>query len=182
MTDIILSLFDNNLELAFLISLSLSIIIAIAGVIPSFFVTAANLLFFGLYQGIVISFFGEALGAIIAFILYRKGLKEYSIKTFNNYPVVRKLLLLDGRSAFLSVLSLRLIPFVPSGIITFGAAIGKIPLGLFAISSSIGKLPALILEGYSVYQIITFSLLGKIILSILAILFIIYIFRTPLKK
>jgi uncharacterized membrane protein YdjX (TVP38/TMEM64 family) len=57
-----------------------------------------------------------------------------------------------GLEAFFLVLSLRLLPFVPSGVVTFVATIGKTPLLIFIIASSIGKIPALLLEAYSHLQ------------------------------
>jgi uncharacterized membrane protein YdjX (TVP38/TMEM64 family) len=58
-----------------------------------------------------------------------------------------------GLEAFFLVLSLRLLPFVPSGVVTFVATIGKTPLLIFIIASSIGKIPALLLEAYSHLQV-----------------------------
>ena len=75
--------------------------------------------------------------------------------------------------AFWLIFSLRLIPFVPSGLVTFAAAIGKVSAVTFLVASSVGKLPALLLEGYAVYQVAEFGWQGKVILTVFA-LFILY--------
>lgn len=177
MKDALLQLFERHTELALLISLSLSIIVALLGVIPSLFITAANILFFGFWQGTVISFLGEALGAAISFLLYRKGFKEVSQDKLMKFSSAQKLFNAKGREAFLLVLSLRLFPFVPSGLITFCAAIGKISFISFFIASSTGKIPALLLEAYSVNAVAKFNWQGKAILVAVSFLFLYFIFK-----
>jgi uncharacterized membrane protein YdjX (TVP38/TMEM64 family) len=57
-------------QYALLISLCLSILVAISGLLPSVFVTAANIYFFGFWTGTLISFVGEAAGAAIGKISF----------------------------------------------------------------------------------------------------------------
>ncbi|MEO5890336.1 MAG: VTT domain-containing protein, partial [Ferruginibacter sp.] len=165
----LLHLFKENPHLAVIISLCISVLIAILGVVPSVFVTAANILFFGFWNGTLISFLGESIGAGIAFILYRKGFKKTITKGLDKYPRINKLINAGNKEAFYLVFSLRLIPFVPSGLITFAAAIGKVSLPVFFVASSLGKLPALLMEAWSVYEVTEFGWIGKIILAVIAL-------------
>jgi uncharacterized membrane protein YdjX (TVP38/TMEM64 family) len=168
----LLNLFQQHAGLAFLISLLISVLVAIIGVLPSFFITAANIIFFGFWQGVLISFLGEAIGAIIAFVLYRKGFKKAIAAQLQKFSRAQRLVNAEGKEAFMLVLSLRLIPFVPSGLVTFAAAIGRIAPLTFFISSSLGKIPALLLEGYSVYQVTQFNWQGKVILCVVALILV----------
>lgn len=168
MKEQLLQLFREHAETAFLISFILSILVAVVGILPSFFITAANILFFGFLQGILISFLGEAVGAMVAFLLYRKGFKKPAITRLNHYPRIQQLLLAEKREAFLLIFSLRLLPFIPSGMVTFAAAVGRVSAILFFIASSLGKVPALFLEGYTVYQVSNFGWQGKIFLAVAA--------------
>ena len=68
--------FNDYPQLALAISLLLSVGVAIVGVLPSVFITAANILFFGFWPGTLVSFAGEAVGAAVAFVLYRFGFKK----------------------------------------------------------------------------------------------------------
>ena len=77
-----------------MISIFLSILIAVIGVLPSFFITATNILFFGFWNGTFISFIGESVGAAIAFILYRKGFKKAMESRLLKYEKLKKLLTL----------------------------------------------------------------------------------------
>jgi len=168
MVDSLLRLFNEHPQPAIIISIALSILVALSGVLPSFFITAANILFFGFWYGTFISFLGEAIGAGIAFILYRRGFKKGVEKKLYQYPKLKRLVYAEGRTAFYGVFALRLIPFVPSGLITFAAAIGKILFIPFLVASSLGKLPALLMEAYAVYEVTAFNWPGKIILAIIA--------------
>jgi uncharacterized membrane protein YdjX (TVP38/TMEM64 family) len=170
----VLNLFHQQPQLALFISLCLSVLIAVIGILPSFFITAANIIFFGFWEGILVSFLGEAIGAIVAFVLYRRGFKKNISAQLQKFPRAQRLINAEGKEAFMLVLSLRLIPFVPSGLVTFAAAVGRILLPTFILSSSLGKIPALLLEGYSVYQVTQFNWQGKIILFVFALVLIYY--------
>ena len=169
MKEEILSLFREHAQLAILISIGISILIALAGILPSVFLTAANVLFFGFWNGAAISFAGEALGALVAFYVYRKGFKERLQAPLHHYPRLEQLVNAEGRKAFLLIFSLRLIPFVPSGLVTFAAATGRVRTGTFLLASSLGKIPALLMEAYAVYQVTNFGWQGKAILTLIAL-------------
>jgi len=178
----LLQLFSQHPQLAIAISLLASILIAIAGILPSVFITAANILFFGFWPGLFLSFAGEALGAIVAFMLYRKGLKKGLAPTLDAYPRAKRLVDAEGREAFSLIFSLRLLPFVPSGLITFAAAVGKVSAGLFFIASSLGKLPALFIEAASVYGFTRFGLGSKILLAAAGIAIAAYVIKRILSS
>ena len=164
MKEQILTIFREYPNAAIFISLAISIFIALLGVVPSVFITAANILFFGFWKGTLISFLGEAVGAIIPFWLYRKGFKQKLHQQLEKFPRVQRLLEAEGQQAFLLILSLRLLPFVPSGLVTFAASIGQVSALIFLAASSLGKIPALLIEAYSVYQVTQLGWQGKLIL------------------
>lgn len=177
-----IDLFLTYNEMAILISIGVNIIISILGIIPSFFLTAANLLVFGFWGGTLVSVLGESLGAYISFVLYRKGFKKYTEKRISNHPYLQKLSKTKGMEAFYLILSLRIFPFMPSGFVTFSAAIGNVSVLTFILASSIGKLPALLLEAYSVYQIIHWNSQGKILMGLVSGVLIIFVLRKVLKN
>jgi uncharacterized membrane protein YdjX (TVP38/TMEM64 family) len=182
MREQIIALLNTYENAAYLISIVINIIISILGLVPSVFLTAANLAVFGFWKGTFLSFAGEAIGAIISFLLYRKGFKKLSESKLFSHPKVRRLLEAKGLEAFFLVLSLRLLPFVPSGVVTFVAAIGKTSLLIFMIASSIGKIPALLLEAYSVYQLMNWTWQGKVILTFLSICLFLFTWKKINRK
>ncbi|UOY92443.1 VTT domain-containing protein [Ectobacillus sp. JY-23] len=176
MQQYITELFTTYEQIAFLLSILINILISVLGVVPSVFLTAANLTVFGLWEGLLLSFIGEAVGAVVAFYLYRKGFRSMTERKLS-HPKVQKLLRAQDREAFSLILALRLLPFVPSGLVTFVAAIGRVSLLVFAVASSLGKVPALLIEGYSVYQVINWTWEGKVIVTALAVVLLFITWR-----
>lgn len=177
MEQAIIHFFSAHENYAILISILLNIGVAVLGIVPSVFITGANLFFFGFWGGMLLSFLGETIGAITAFYLYRKGLRGVSQSLLNKHPKVQKLLAAEGKDAFYLILSLRLLPFIPSGLVTIAAAIGKVSLVTFFLASSLGKIPALLIEAYSVYQVTKFDWQGKTFLAAAACWFLYLVWK-----
>lgn len=176
MKEFLIDLFTANPAFGVFLSIALNIIISILGVVPSIFLTAANLAVFGFWEGTLLSFAGEAAGAVISFLLYRKGFKRATeAKLSSAHPKVLKLLNTEGANAFILILSLRLMPFVPSGLVTFVAAVGKTSLLVFIAASSIGKIPALLLEAYTAYQVVQWTWQGKLLTAAMAMILLIFV-------
>ncbi len=145
-TNILISIMENNIFLAFFISIIVNIIIAVLGLLPSIFITIANIAIFGPLGGLVVSIIGEAVGGIISFILYRNGFKKMSEDLVNKYEITKKIINATGKEARRLIFSFRLLPYMPSGIVTYASAIGEVSLLDFSISSTLGKIPALVIE------------------------------------
>ena len=73
--DFLLDILPGNVIIAVIFSILVNTIIAVAGLFPSTFITAANIIYFGFQFGLVISIVGEAAGAIISFIFYDNTLR-----------------------------------------------------------------------------------------------------------
>jgi uncharacterized membrane protein YdjX (TVP38/TMEM64 family) len=171
--DNMIHLFSAHQHVALLVSVIINIVISVMGVVPNVFLTAANLAVFGFWEGTVISIIGEAFGAVIAFLLYRRGFRKAANMKWCSHPKAKKLLAAKGKKSFFLILTLRLFPFIPSGIVTFIAAIGQTTLLIFLFSSSIGKIPAILMEAYSFTQIMNWTAEGKILSILFAVLLLI---------
>jgi len=136
--------------------------------LPSYFVTAANVIVFGAFNGLIISIIGESLGATISFIIYRYFLRDRGQKFLVNYNKIKKIINADTGEAMYLVFLFRLFPYMPSGLVTAAAALGKLSVFHFTIASTAGKIPALVLE----VLIIKFALTGPVslILTIISVL------------
>lgn len=177
MQDSLLHFFERYPQVAIFSSILLSILIAIVGIIPSVFITAANILFFGFWNGTLLSLAGEASGAAVAFLIYRAGFKKTAGNKLLQYPRLKSLVEAPFPKVIYLIFSFRLLPFVPSGLITFAAAVGKVSFLGFLVASSLGKIPALLLEAYAVYEITAFGWQGKLILVLVATSLLILVFR-----
>lgn len=168
--DGVLNLLSNYNEIAIFISIVISIFIAIAGIIPSVFVTGANILFFGPLWGFFISLFGEVFGGWITFRLYRLGFK----KSFNNFTekheLLKKIAKSSGNKAAFLIFQGRIIPFIPSGFITLAAALSNIDDFRYNLATLIGKIPSILLEVLISYGVISQGAKGiEIIITIVAV-------------
>ncbi|MBO1579915.1 TVP38/TMEM64 family protein [Bacillus sp. XF8] len=182
MQEMIRDLLTEHYTTAIPLSILFNIIISLAGFIPSIFLTAINIQLFGLTDGTIISITGEALGAIVSFYFYRLGFQKFAHNKINNYPKVERLLYVQGKEAFLLVLSFRLVPFIPSSIITLFAALGKMSLFSFSIASTIGKIPAMLIEVYSAYHVMNGTSEAKWIITIAGCIGVLYIWKKWKKK
>ncbi|MFI8684837.1 TVP38/TMEM64 family protein [Rossellomorea sp. NPDC077527] len=166
---------------AIALSILLNIIISVLGVLPSVAITAVNITFFGFEKGLAVSIAGEAVGAIVSFILYRKGIKTFLKKKEINSKLLARLQNSRGVEAFCLILFLRIFPFIPSGIVTLAAAISKAGMINYSVASTIGKIPALVIEAYSIQQVLVWNWKGKFILSVF-LLFIIWLVLSRKKS
>ncbi|MGK7378304.1 TVP38/TMEM64 family protein [Planococcus sp. 1R117A] len=143
-----MDMLSSVLEVLALLALNLAI--GVIGFIPSFLVTGLNINLLGLTGGIAISLFGEIFGAILGFYLYRYGFS----KVQPSWKKSRFWHFMHSRSVgtvFFGILLFRLIPFIPSGLVTAGASLTPIRGSMFFIASSLGKIPAVLVEVAAVY-------------------------------
>ncbi|NCT39883.1 TVP38/TMEM64 family protein [Bacillus sp. EB93] len=173
MEELVLNWFSQWGTYSIILSILLNIVISIFGVIPSFFLTASNITFYGFESGIFISYIGECLGAGISFLLYRKGIKYVKHHVPSNSKYLNKLMRSKGKEAAILVVALRLFPFIPSGLINIGAALSKISILHFTLASAIGKIPAMLIEGYSVKEVLSWEAEGKIALFIVSLMILV---------
>ncbi|MFC7784107.1 TVP38/TMEM64 family protein [Rossellomorea sp. GCM10028870] len=138
----------------FFISIFINVVISILGFLPSVFLTAFNISVFGLWPGIGISTLGESLGAIVSFYLYRKGIKFARIDQIlsNNYFL--KLKEASGTEWIILLILFRMVPFVPSSVVTVAAAFSSISIVVFSVISSVGKIPSLLIEAFVVVNVL----------------------------
>lgn len=153
-SEFILEIFQKYNSFAMLISLLINIIVAIVGFLPSIFITGANIIFFGPLNGFFISLLGEVIGGYITFYVYRKGLKKGTEKLLNDYNLMKKLVRSKGKKAGLLILQGRLLPFMPSGIVTLASAVSDVNGKIFIMATLIGKIPSIALEVLISYQIV----------------------------
>ncbi len=166
------------------LSLLIEVLIAIIGVLPSFFITAANVAVFGIWWGTALSIAGESLGAVVAFMLYRRGLNKLTgLNGRFSASLESKMKLLSGAPegrAFLLVLAFRLLPYFPSGAVTLGAAGSRIRNWTFTLASTLGKIPALVVEVATVTLVMQLPL--KAILALTASIVILWVIIEVLKS
>lgn len=152
--DNIINLFQEYSTISIPISLFISVIIALLGVVPSVFVTGANIIFFGPILGFIISLLGETIGGYITFIVYRLGFKKSVENIKNKHKLLKAIVEGDGNKIGFLIFEGRLIPFIPSGFVTLAAALSNVNGLTFNIATFLGKIPSIALEALVSYDLI----------------------------
>jgi uncharacterized membrane protein YdjX (TVP38/TMEM64 family) len=168
---------------AIVASLLINIVISILGVVPSVFLSGANAVVFGIIPGFVISVAGEVLGAGVSFWLYRLGVRKLSAIKSDTWGWVRRLNDASRKRKFYILVTARLTPFLPSGVITFAAAATNISFLDFIVASLIGKAPSVAMEtlvGHDLFYIK--DNLPRLMISITLITLIILLLRRKQGK
>lgn len=177
-------LLTNYRPIAIPLSLLLEIAIAIVGVLPSYFITMANVAVFGIWWGTTISIAGESLGAMLAFLLYRKGLNKLSNSKGRFAASLDKRMTQLSKApptrAFFLVFAFRLLPYMPSGAVTVAAAASRMNAVSFTAASTLGKIPSLIVEVATVS--LAMSLPLKLFLALLGGAIVIWAVIVLLRK
>ncbi len=137
----------------FVLLLLLNLGVGAIGFFPSFLVTAINVSSFGIALGTALSLSGEIFGAIAGFYLYRYGFTKMN-PAWLQHRFWRRIQKTSVRQVFWTIILLRLIPFVPSGLVTAGASLTPISGPLFMVASTIGKIPAVFIEVAVVYGLV----------------------------
>lgn len=119
------------------------IIQTIATPVPLFIVAGANGYIFGIAWGIIITLVGALLGSTVAFFMARFLARDYFSKRLAKYmPKVEEMSRQSGaRVVFLA----RLIPILPSSVISYAAGLSKVSFKGFFLASVFGKLPEIII-------------------------------------
>lgn len=127
-------------------SLAINIIINLSGILPTVLISGANAVVFGIGGGIVISWIGECLGTVIAFVLWRSLLQRAARRLIHRSRYLALADEFSGKNGFKAMLIARLIPLAPSGLITLLGAISSMPFAAMVSATLLGKLPSIIIE------------------------------------
>ncbi|MCL6606223.1 MAG: VTT domain-containing protein [Paenibacillus sp.] len=167
---------------AYLISIALSVVVSVIGIIPSIFLTTANVMVFGWTPGFFVSWIGEILGAAVSFVLYQKGVLklEEKLLTPKRKQWFKRIQYMSHLRQFSAVLLARVAPFMPSALVTFMCVITDIRFTLYMLATAIGKAPSIFLESVTGYGVsVLDERLVTIILFLLIIIF--FVFFRPKK-
>ncbi len=128
------------------VSILINIIINLSGILPTVLISGANAVVFGLGGGIAVSWVGECLGTVIAFLLWRSLLQQAARRIISRSPHLSIADEFSGRNGFRAMLVARLIPLAPSGLITLLGAVSSMSFADMLWATLLGKLPSIVLE------------------------------------
>lgn len=165
------------------VSLLLSIIISIAGVIPSLFLSGANAVVFGMFPGFAVSLIGEVAGAGISFYLYRWGVHKIKPLRADRWKWLQGVNEASRGRRMTMLLIARLTPIIPSGAITFVGAASRMKFVDFIVVTFLGKAPSIALETVIGHDLIYLDEnLPRLLVSFVFVALILLLFRNRKSK
>jgi len=168
--------------LTVLASLILNVLLSLAGFLPSVLLTGINTQVFGLFWGGVISWLGELLGALVSFLFYRYVLGEEAKKLQQKYPSRDFLQKIDSGNGFRLILTARILPLVPSGLVNLVGALSSLSLSVFLLATALGKIPSLVLETFIGHDLFMWQEKGDRLLLLLALAGLVYVVTGRIMK
>lgn len=167
---------------AALVSILLNVLISVLGVVPSVFLSGANAVVFGPVVGFFVSLAGEVLGTALTFWLYRLGVRKGLRWKEDRFRWQRALNRLPRHRQALVLLFARLTPMMPSGVVTFAAAVSGVRFVDFLVTSAVGKAPSLILETMIGHDLVYFrENKGRLAITLVLLLLMAALFWRPRK-
>lgn len=131
--------------LAPIISILFMIIQAVAAPLPSFIITGANGIVFGVFWGIVISWIGAMLGALLTFYLAKWFGKKIINEKDRENKWIKKMDHFNGKHGFLIILLARIIPVVSFDLISYAAGLSRMKTSTFLLATGIGMIPGTVI-------------------------------------
>lgn len=166
------------------VSVLLMIFQAIAAPLPSFLITGANGIVFGITGGIIISWLGAMAGALVSFYIAKWF--GTSILGKKKKKVQEAVESFSSKHGFIVVLVARLVPVVSFDLISYAAGLSQMKLKSFLLATGIGMLPATVIYtimGHDLINIEQYSERFVLFGILLAILLLIgYLVRNKIVK
>ncbi|MBC9785195.1 TVP38/TMEM64 family protein [Heliobacterium chlorum] len=131
---------------AWLISFLIVVLQNFLGFLPSIFMSALLAGVFGIGPAFFISWGGEVVGALVAFILFRYYGRSYAAQWMQKREKLSRLDAWTAQHGFMSMFLIRVAPMVPSGAVNFAAALSSISFSAFFWGTFFGKIPSIFFE------------------------------------
>lgn len=129
-----------------LVTVLLFIIMTFTIVFPFMILSGAAGIMYGLFWGVMISWVGEVIGAVVMFVFSRYFFRVLIESWIKKSAYLKQVDDYSAKNGFKALLIARLLPLAPSGIITAVASISRISFGDFFLATLIGKLPPVVIK------------------------------------
>ena len=165
-----------------IISVLLMVLQAFIAPIPSFLITGANGVIFGIFWGIVISWIGAMLGAVGTFFLARYLGVAFVRKYKKSEKLLKKVDEISSHYGTKVVLVARLLPFISFDLVSYAAGLSNMKPLPFFIATGIGMIPGTIAYVLLGNQILALSRYSTGITIIVLVGIVVVLVTMKLKK
>jgi uncharacterized membrane protein YdjX (TVP38/TMEM64 family) len=137
------------------VSLLINTLVNLTGFLPSVFMTATNVWLWGAWWGGVLSWTAEVFGAMLAFVIYQRGMRILPKKYRNRWRWLESIQAQPLWRQWTLLAAARLVPWIPTGAVNLFAVWAGTRFFIFSSSTAVGKIPSVALEtgaGYGFLQ------------------------------
>jgi uncharacterized membrane protein YdjX (TVP38/TMEM64 family) len=173
--------YESSAALAFVLMQWMQVVVFF---IPGEVTQFAGGYIFGVWQGLLLSYFGITLGAVTAFFLARL-FGHAAVDLLIDREALRKFdRLVYGKSGFWPMFVLFLLPGIPKDLLCYIAGLTPMHMVTFVLISTVGRFPGVILScilgaGLAERNWKTFGLSAGIAVALIGI---VYLFRAPIEQ
>jgi uncharacterized membrane protein YdjX (TVP38/TMEM64 family) len=169
-----------------ILSILLMLLQSFIAPIPAFLITGANGAVFGIWLGILISWFGAMLGALGTFYLSRVFGEAFVKKFESAKGLWKKVDEISNKQGFKVIIVGRLLPFISFDFLSYAAGLSKMKLTPFLVATGIGMIPgtiAYVVLGNEISKLNSYSkIITMIVISAIIIFIFSYIIKVIMKK
>lgn len=122
----------------------LIVLVSFLPVIPIPVISAVLGSILPLWIAVSVAWSATVTGAILKFYLERTVLRIYVNRLLSRFPQWNAILRLVDKHGFFAIVLVRCIPFFPSAIVNFAAAVTRFPFPGFVLATAIGLFPAIL--------------------------------------
>lgn len=166
---------------AILLGMAAVLVQTVVPFVPFVFVAGANVLAFGLVKGFVINYTMAVFGSWIAFFFARHFGHDWAERKLAKFAAVRQFSRRMETHGFFYVLVGRLIPVLPSTVISLAAGVSSVKPRHFIAATIIGKLPMIVLESFIGHDLLHFRRYRSRLLVLLLIFVLLMAIGSLLK-
>ncbi|WP_456279308.1 TVP38/TMEM64 family protein [Bacillus sp. AK128] len=165
----------SQLPLMFILAIALGII----PVIPYTVFAALMGAKYGTWIGSAINWIGTIGASAVFFILARYFFVHRFRRYLNKLTKIKKFDAIISRNPFVSVLFIRVIPFVPTPVVNIYLGLSAMTFKIFILATALAKIPGTIIFAYLGNQLMTsnHSLIVGICIYLLFILIVVFSYR-----
>lgn len=143
--DELLFWFQQTRDYSIFLTMFIATLFALFPIIPFPIIGGIIGAMYGVFLGGVVTWVASTAASIIMFLFIRFVFQSWGLSIIHRYKKLEMVTAMFERNAFITILTTRLIPFIPSVVINAYSAVSRVSFISYSVASSLGKIPAMLL-------------------------------------
>lgn len=143
--DELLFWFQQTKDYSVFLTMFIATLFALFPIIPFPIIGGIIGAMYGVFLGWVVIWVASTAASIIMFLFIRFIFQSWGLSIIHRYKKLEMVTVMFERNAFITILTTRLIPFIPSVVINAYSAVSRVSFISYSVASGLGKIPAMLL-------------------------------------